>query len=522
VSLPDAGNGAAAPAAAPPTLEITGLAKAFNGAPALRGVDLTIAAGEVHGLLGANGSGKSTLIKTIAGFHDPDAGEFRVAGRPVRPPFGPRGLRDHGISFVHQDLGLSGQATVLEHLNLDASATRFGLAPISWRAQRRRAERLLERHEVAIDPFARVDELSPVQRALVAIVRAASEREDSRAGRGLLVLDEPTVFLPRSEVASLFALLRRLAQSGSSVLLVSHDIDEITAVTDRVTVLRDGRNVGTLVTTQTSRQEIVALILGRHDEHVPHPPVKVDASTPLRLSARGLTGETVDGLDIDLRAGEVLGITGLAGSGFEELPDLLYGARRAKAGEIDVDGEPVPAPPHPIDMLRRHVVLIPADRKAHGSVPALTLQENLSVPFLDESFRGGRLRWRSIRDRVLGICRDFTVKPPEPRATFGSLSGGNQQKALIGKWLRTNPGVMLLNEPTQGVDIGARREIFRLVREAVSDGMAVLCASSDYEQLVELADRVVVLADGRAVGELRGPEITKDRLANAVFAGAPS
>jgi len=519
VSTPGTVSGAAS--AAPPALEITGIAKAFAGVPALRGVDLTIEAGEVHGLLGANGSGKSTLIKTLAGFHDPDAGEFRVGGQQVRPPFGPRGLREHGISFVHQDLGLSAQATVLEHLTLDASATRFGLTPISWRAQRRRALSLLERHEVHVDPYARIDELSPVQRALVAIVRAAAEREDTHAASGLLVLDEPTVFLPRGEVASLFELLRRLAAAGSSVLLVSHDIDEITAVTDRVTVLRDGRNAGTRVTAQTSRQEIVELILGRRDEHVPHEPVQIDGTTRLRLTARGLTGETVRGLDLDLHAGEVLGVTGLAGSGFEELPGLLYGARRAKAGAIEVDDELV-ASVHPIDMLRRRVVFIPADRKAHGSVPTLTVQENLSVPFLDQNFRGGRLRWRSIGEQVQEICHDFAVKPPFPWANFGSLSGGNQQKALIGKWLRTNPGVMLLSEPTQGVDIGARREIFRLVRAAVFDGMAVLCATSDYEQLVELADRVVVLADGRPVDELRGAEITKDRLANSVFAGATS
>ena len=499
----------------PLVLRIEGLVKTFDGVPALRGVDLEVVAGEVHGLLGANGCGKSTLIKSLAGFHVPDSGRFTVAGSEVSTPFGPGGPRDKGVAFVHQDLGLATDATVLEHLALDATAGSGGLTPLSWRNRRRAARELLARFEVVVDVDATIGSLSPVQRALVAIVRAASAVPE---GAGLLVLDEPTVFLPRDEVAMLFALLRRLAASGSSVLLVSHDLDEILAVTDRVTVLRDGEGVGTVATADTTRADVVAMILGRADEQVVRNASSVDPTAIARLEVQGLTGAVVRNLSLSLRAGEVLGVTGLAGSGFEELPDLVYGAVPMREGRVLVDGEPV-ASPTPARMLRRRVILIPADRKTEASAPQLSLLENLSVPFLAANVRGGRLRWPRLRARAQAICTDFAVVPPDPQIAFGSLSGGNQQKALIGKWMYTGPGVMLLNEPTQGVDIGARREIFRLVREAVSGGMTVLCATSDYEQLVELADRVIVLAGGRATGEINATAITKDSLAAAVFAG---
>ena len=237
---------------------------------------------------------------------------------------------------------------------------------------------------------------------------------------------------------------------------------------------------------------------------------------PPLLSAEGLTGKRVRDLSIKLRAGEVVGVTGLAGSGFEELPELLYGARRHRSGTIFVGGTPV-AKPTPFGMMSNQVVLIPADRKADGGAQTLTVLENVSLPFFGEIARGWWIRWNELREKTKAISERFNVVPRNHELPFSSLSGGNQQKALLGKWFDTGPKVMLLNEPTQGVDIGARKEIFRLLREAVADGMAVLCATSDYEQLVELADRVLVLENGQVRDELRGAEITKDSLAGSVY-----
>ncbi|GAA2865833.1 sugar ABC transporter ATP-binding protein [Pseudonocardia halophobica] len=502
-----------------PLLGVTGLTKAFNGVPALRGVDLDVRPGEVHGLLGANGSGKSTLIKILAGFHDADGGTVTVAGTTVRSPFGARGLRDHGLGFVHQDLGLAGAGTVLEHMALDSGGDAPGWSRVNWKAERRRVTELLERFEIDVDPGAAIDTLTPVQRAMVAVVRAVGSQE-LRSGSGggqILILDEPTVFLPRHEVGLLFALLRRLRDRGDAVLLVSHDLDEILEVTDRVTVFRNGRTAGTRSTAGATRDDLVQLILGARDEHVPKGDAAVRTDRPALLSARGLRGNRVRDLDLDLFAGEVVGVTGLAGSGFEELPDLLFGARHAAAGRIEHAGRAITRPT-PARSMEAGVVLIPADRKGQGGALGLSVLENVSLPFLAGRARGWRVDWKGLARQVQDTCDRLGVVPANPQAMFGHLSGGNQQKALLGKWMDTDPQVMLLAEPTQGVDVGARREIFVLIREAVAQGMAVLCATSDYEQLVEMADRVLVLDGGRISAEITGSNITKDVLASAVYA----
>ncbi|NKY54749.1 sugar ABC transporter ATP-binding protein [Nocardia flavorosea] len=501
-----------------PLLAVAGLAKAFNGVPALRGVDLDVRAGEVHGLLGANGSGKSTLIKILAGFHDADAGAVTVAGHTIGSPFGARGLRDHGLGFVHQDLGLAGAGTVLEHIALDSCGGSANLHRIDWRVQRRRVRDLLGRFGIDVDPEAVIDSLSPVQRAMIAVVRAVGAQESASGGTGqILILDEPTVFLPRHEVGLLFGLLRRLRDRGDAVLLVSHDLDEILEVTDRVTVFRNGRTAGTRTTTGATRDDLVRLILGTRDEHVAKGSTTVDRDRTALLAARGLRGSRVRDLDLDLFAGEVVGVTGLAGSGFEELPDLLFGAEPAAAGTIEHGGRTV-GRPGPARSMSNGVVLIPADRKTQGGAPELSVLENMSLPFLADRARGLSIDWRALRRRAQDTCHRLDVVPPDPQAMFGHLSGGNQQKALLGKWMDTEPRVMLLSEPTQGVDIGARREIFALIRAAVAKGMGVLCATSDYEQLVEMADRVLVFDGGRISAEITGADITKDVLASAVYA----
>jgi ribose transport system ATP-binding protein len=517
-------TGAATSGSGTDVLRVAGLVKRFSGVPALGGVDLAVAAGEVHGLLGANGCGKSTLIKVLAGVHDADEGRVSIHGSEVPMPFGADGLRARGLSFVHQDLGLSDSATVLEHFALDHVAARGAMRRIGWGAERKRAAALLARFEVAVDPDTRIDQLSPVQRAMVAIVRAVASQEQLAEADGerrpqLLVLDEPTVFLPSADVAILFKLIDRLRSAGDSVMLVSHDLDEVLEICDRVTVLRDGRNVGTRDVPGLGRNELVELILGIQIAGVTRPTDGTTPSPEVAMVTRGLSGDRVRDLDLTLHPGEVVGVTGLAGSGIEELTDLLYGVRPPTAGTVSIAGEEI-SRPTPATMLAHDVVLLPADRKALGSAPRLTVLENMALPFFAEEFRGGRLRWDTLRRQSQDTCVRLHVKPADPAALFSSLSGGNQQKALLGKWLDTKPAVMLLAEPTQGVDVGARQEIFRLVREAVAGGASVLCATSDYEQLVQLADRVLIFADGRVKDELTGDQITKDALTTAIYAGA--
>jgi ribose transport system ATP-binding protein len=498
-------------------LRITGLKKAFAGVPALRGVDLDIRAGEIHGLLGANGCGKSTLIKILAGFYFGDDGEISINGVEHKLPLGPRGLSDSGIAFVHQDLGLVPSLTVLEHMALDSNGTKPGLRRISWKKERSRVEELLTRFDLDLDADAKIDTLSPVQKAMVAIVRAVGHPglTDGKAG-SLLVLDEPTVFLPRDEINALFSLLRKLKSQGDSVLLVSHDLDEVLEITDRVTVFRDGSLVGTRNTSDCTRQDVVEMILGSRDVQGKRQVAKVRTDIEPRLAARNVDGERVRNLSIDLRAGEVVGVTGLAGSGFEELPELLFGARPWRAGTLTVNGKDVKSPT-PKEMMSHQVVLVPSDRKADGGAQELTVLENLSLPFFSNFARGWSIRWNVLRERAEGISQKFNVTPKNVDLELGKLSGGNQQKAMLGKWMQTKPAVMLLNEPTQGVDVGARREIFKLLREAVTEDMAILCATSDYEQLVELADRVLILADGEVREELHGSEITKESMAEAIY-----
>ena len=519
-SVGNEGGGASSASTRVPVLDVHALSKSFNGVRALQEVNLQINPGEVHGLLGANGCGKSTLIKILAGFYQAEGGRVHVNGREIALPLGPRGLRQQGVAFVHQDLGLVPDSTVLEHLALDFYGASSLLKRINWASERNRAAELLDRFDVDVDPGAMVDTLSPVQRAMVAVVRAVGHQESEEqefSEAKLLVLDEPTVFLPSEQVDVLFNLLQKLKEGGDSVLLVSHDLDEVLASTDRVTVLRDGKLIGSRNTQGSTRADVVEMILGQREVHAARSTFSHTKDTITLLKADKIAGERVRDLSIELRAGEVLGVTGLAGSGFEELPELLFGARPLRAGTVTVAAEEI-RDASPARLMSRQVVLIPSDRKADGAAQGLTMVENLSLPFINDHARGWKIGWQKLRVQAQAICERLNVVPPNVELTFGNLSGGNQQKALIGKWLETNPKVMLLNEPTQGVDIGARREIFKLVRATVSDGVAVLCATSDYEQLVEMADRVIILSNGRLNGELVGDEITKDSLAASVYA----
>ncbi|WAP66943.1 sugar ABC transporter ATP-binding protein [Jiella pelagia] len=522
-ALPAVGSKPAAPADRTPVLELSNIAKTFGGAVALAGVSLDVLPGEVHGLLGKNGSGKSTLVKILAGFHAPDpGGAMMVNGEAATLPLKPGDFRRLGLSFVHQNLGLIPSLTVLENLRL-SSLTASGRARIDWAAERRAAREALSRFDLPLHIAERVDRLGPVDRALLAIVRAFEDirTEIEATGRpGLILLDEPTPFLPGAGVEKLFALMRSIADRGSSVVFISHDIDEVMAITDRVTVLRDGRVAGSLVTAEASHEAVVELIVGRSLVRSAPRAVAETKARPVRVALEGVAGRRLQPCSIAVGRGEILGLTGLIGSGYEEVAYLAFGATRAKGGTLALDGgTPIPlselSPRRAID---HDLALLPGDRQAASGVDSLSILDNMFLPDVDRFFRGGRLDHAGMRREARVLGESFEVRPNDPFLKLSALSGGNAQKVLIARWMNRKPVLLLLDEPTQGVDVGTRQQIFAALRAAAAEGMSVICASSDAEQLAEISDRVLIFAKGRIVQEIAGEAISKDHIAAATYA----
>ena len=509
-----AASGHPAPAP-PPALSVRHLSKRFGGATALDDVSLDVAPGEVHGLLGQNGSGKSTLIRVLAGFHAPEPGaRLAIHGQDVGLPIPPGAALGLGLAFVHQHLALVPSLSVLENLRINQFATRTQWR-IDWRAERRKARETFRRFGLAIDPDARIGDLPQVERALVAIVRAFEDiAANTRRDRpGLLVLDEPTPFLPRAGVDQLFALVRNIVAHGTSVIFVSHDVDEVMEITDRATILRDGVVAGSLVTREATAEQFVELIVGRR-VRLFRGGRRDLSGAPLAARIGGLSGGTVREVSIDLRQGEIVGLAGLIGSGFDEVPYLVFGAARAESGTIHLDGRRYPAAKlSPPDAIAAGMALLPADRLAAAGVAALSVADNITLPVLADFFRAGMLDWPRVVARAAELCRAYEVRPNQPELKLGSLSGGNQQKVVLAKWLQAKPRLLLLDEPTQGVDVGARQSLFAALDAAARAGAAILCASTDYEELAQICDRVLIFARGRVMRELGGAELCKESIA---------
>jgi ribose transport system ATP-binding protein len=526
--MEQSGNGAiagdrVAPDAAAPVLNIQGLWKYFGSTPALAGVDLVVRGGEVHGLLGQNGSGKSTLIKVLAGFHVPDSFSLlESSGQPVRMPINEKEHRAHGWRFVHQDLGLIEDLTVLDNFELVGfeQSTFFRLHTA---AERSAALEALERFEVDVPINAVVGELPPGERAMIALARAAQGLFSGRALGGLLLLDEPTTFLPDRDADKVFQLIRRIAQMGGGVLIVSHRISEVRRVCDTVTVLRDGRVVGNGPTSQFVDEEIVEMIMGRRDE-----PERVAAGRPAAapppaavpvLRVAGLVGERVGPASFDVAVGEVLGLTGLMGAGYDVIARLLYGAVVAVSGSIAVAGAaPIDAARFsPVRAREAGIAFIPADRRRQGGAVDLSLAENISLPIIGNYFQKLRLRRRKERYEAVRLLVEYDVSTHDSRTPFGALSGGNQQKVLLAKWLQVRPDLLLLDEPTQGLDVGARGQVVRLIRSIASGGTGVVLASADLDTIVATCDRVLVVHEGRLTSELTGADVTRELVVAAVY-----
>ncbi|MEO4043401.1 sugar ABC transporter ATP-binding protein [Hoeflea sp. CAU 1731] len=515
-------NTEAASQAAPPTLRLEDISKTFRATRALNDVSLTVKPGEVHGLLGANGSGKSTLVKILAGFHAPDPGGLmRFNGEEVSLPLMPSDFRRLGMSFVHQNLGLISSLTVLENLRLAQIALPGGHF-INWRREKAAAEQTLERYGLDITHWRRIDELSAVNRALLAIVRAFEEIRvecESTGKPGLVLLDEPTPFLPKEGVEKLFKLIRQITEHGSSVLFISHDIDEVMEITDTATILRDGRVSGEIETREATHAKMIEMIIGRSLSKTENAEHEERHFEPF-LSVKDLEGDGIRSCDLKVGCGEIVGLTGLIGSGYETVPYLLYGAIGAKAGRLAIEGgrETPVAEMTPKKSLRENFALLPGDRPTQGGVGSIPVYENMLLPDIGAYFKGGFLRNGTMRREARKLGEEYEVRPNDPDINLAALSGGNAQKVLIARWMKRKPRLLMLDEPTQGVDVGTRASIFEALRTAAADGMSVICASSDSEQLAEICDRVLVFARGRIVQELTGAAVEKDLITQACYA----
>jgi len=513
-------------------LELSNISKQFGATRALDGVGLSVAHGEVHALLGENGSGKSTLIKVLAGVHEPEPGATLViGGEPVLLPMPAGGFHDVGLSFVHQDLGLARPLTVLENLVGAAARQEYSRYRVDWRAEGAKARAMLQSYGVTIDPRTVVNELPPVGQALVAIARAAEELREYRQRTGsdtsVLVLDEPTVFLPEEELQFLFDLIREVVAQGSSVIFISHDLSAVRTIADRVTVLRDGKLAASASMADVSDEQIVEFIVGpaksrELHEHSGqfHLDRAVDRSAAPQLVVSGLVGDRVRGLDFEVAPGEIVGLAGLLGSGAEEVPYLLFGAQRAAAGTIRVVGRDIDLARHqPASAVGLGLSFIPADRNRDGIAREIEIDRNMMSLVLRRFTTGGRLRNRHLRARSVERADDFDVRPRRTDVLASTLSGGNAQKVVLAKWLETQPAVLLLHEPTQGVDIAARAQIYRKIIAAADSGMSVVWVSSDFEELATTCSRVLVLNNGRTTSEMLGHELTPEAITARVFAG---
>jgi ribose transport system ATP-binding protein len=495
-----------------PALEVRGLSKVFASQRALDDVDLTVEPGEIRALLGQNGSGKSTLIKILSGFYKPGGGTVSVAGQDLA--FGnPVSAERAGLRFVHQDLGLVAGLSVIDNLALGHGYSASSRFRIQWRREEAVARSALLTLGFDIDPRRHVSELSVSQRTAVAIARALSPR---RGQTVLLVLDEPTANLPSTDADAILRLMQRVSEAGVGVLFVSHHLDELSRVADSVTVLRDGQAVATSAMRDVTQDTLVRLMTGRalRDQ-------AWRTSTPGEavLAVEDLTGDVVRQAGFTVRAGEIVGIAGLTGSGREELAELVYGSR-PRRGRITVSGREIPPmAPHVSSALG--IGLVPADRHANAILTDGSVRENIGIANPRRHLRRGAISRRSEKRDIGGWLARLAVVPQQTERPASTLSGGNQQKVILARWLRHGSKVLVLDDPTQGIDIAAKAEIYAQLNEVAASGTAVLLVSSDNEEICLISDRVLVLRSGRFVAEFTGQEADPEQVTLA-GSGTPS
>jgi len=496
-----------------PLLTMAGIKKHFGGVPALRSASLEVEPGEVHALIGQNGAGKSTLIKILTGLYRRDEGTVDFAGAPSHVA-SPREAQNAGIATIYQELNLVPLRSVSENVVMGQEPRAFGFM-INWPEAHRRTREILARFGIEIDVTAPLGSYSTAIQQLVAIARAVSM--DAK----LVIMDEPTSSLDSSEVEILFGVVRELKSSGVSVLYVSHFLDELFQICDRVTIMRDGQTVGCKAISKTTKLDLIAGMLGRNAEEI--------AAEGLTELAGGraaydevvldvdkvATGPRLSDFSMTLHRGEIVGLGGLLGSGRTEAARGIFGLDHLSSGSMRLKGQQF-QPSEPSEAIRSRIGFLTEDRKAEGIVPDMSVRENLTLALLPKLRKNGQIDRDREKELVAEFIQRLGIKTSHMDQPIRELSGGNQQKVLLARWLATRPDILILDEPTRGVDVGAKREIQSIIRKFVDDGHAVILISSEFEELVEGANRIVVMHEGKAVSELTNPGITENALVKAL------
>lgn len=485
-----------------PLLEARKISKAFLGAQALSQADFFINPSEIVALIGENGAGKSTLMKVLAGIHQPDAGGLFMDGQPVSLKNPEEAIR-RGIVLIHQELNLADNLSVAENLVLGREPTWGGpLALVNRAATRQIALNALEKVGLKVSPDTLVGTLPPGQKQLVEIARALS------LNARVLIMDEPTSSLSQQETDRLIQVMEELRSKGCAIIYISHRLSEVKRVADRVVSLRDGKNSGNLAREEISHDSMVRLMVGRDLPRVDRP--QAEAGKVL-LKVRGLrhAASAPEGVSFEVRAGEVVCMAGLVGAGRTEIAETLYGVRKMIAGQISLLGTAF-KPGNPARAIRGGLLMVPEDRRRHGLILADSIRGNISLPNLGRISRGGMVSKRLENEMALGGIAELGIRTTGPGKAAGQLSGGNQQKVVLARWLARNPAILILDEPTRGVDVGAKGDIYQLIGQLVSSGVGVLMISSDLEEVLRLSDRVLVLHEHALAGELARHELSEE------------
>lgn len=489
------------------------ITKSFAGVQALRGVSFDLRAGEVHALIGENGAGKSTLIRIITGAVAPDSGTLLIHGQTV-PRMDPALARSLKIAAIYQQPALFPDLTVAENIALgleDRSLWR----PVNWTARRRRAAALLERAGSSIEPDRLASTLSMPEQQVVEIARAIG------AEARIVIMDEPTASLSEREVSSLFRVIERLRVEGTGIIYISHRLEEISTLADRITVLRDGSNAGAMLRGEATRAELIRMMVGRDlDAVFPKRPVQI-GETVLELRRVSSRAAGISDVSLSVSAGEILGLAGLVGSGRTQLAETVFGLTPADSGEILMNGEPVKIT-GPVDAIRFRIGYVPEDRRQHGVILEMPIAANTTLSNLNTVSRGGLIDRRAERKLGRSFLERLGIKAPSTDTKAGTLSGGNQQKVALARWLAIDPAVLILDEPTQGVDVGSKAEIHRLIVDLAERGLAVIMISSEMPELIGMSDRIAVMHAGRIAGILSREEATQQAILALALRHAPA
>jgi len=479
-------------------LSLRDLVKKYPGVLALDHVSMDFAEGEVHALLGENGAGKSTLIKVIAGAIKPDGGTIGLDGRQYAE-MDPHLSRSLGIEVIYQEFNLVPPMSVAENIFLGSRVG--GRWLVDFQTVRERAKEILGQFNIVMDPDKPVRELSPAQQRLVEIAKAVSKNVR------ILIMDEPSAPLSVAEVEHMFEIIKRLKQRGVTVIYISHRLEEVFRISDRVSVMRDGRYIATRVTAETNRKELIRLMVGR--DLTESYPRRATAPSEVALEVRHLSGNGVRDISFSVRKGEILGLSGLVGAGRTELAQVIYGAAAAEGGEIRVHGKPVKIK-SPADAIRQGIGLLPEDRKEHGLFLEMGVKWNISFPIVRRISRRGLVDTRTEGEIAEKYRERLNIRTPTLEQRVKNLSGGNQQKVVLAKSLAAESDILIFDEPTKGIDVGAKQEFYRLMCELADNGIAIIMISSDMQELLGMSDRIVVLCEGELAGQVGREQFSQD------------